>query len=223
MADRCCIDYQLRQYGYIFQIDLGGKPSFLPGSRRWVDIGCFHDVVHVQYPPDPARAFTTDGLSQLGSVQTVILGYSSANDADVFNLAGLRELRYCDLTNTSVTDAGLERLAHLRNLKVLYVGQTGVSDAGCEHLEKMVNLYALGLQGTHIHRRGLGRLRRPRRFALSVPVGNEYHRRGPGVPVRHGQVAVARACRLPNHRQGIGSHRADVGTGNLGAGRLHDF
>ena len=68
-------------------------------------------------------------------VVTVFLsGSKKVTDADLKELAALKNLTTLDLIGTEVTDAGLKELATLKNLTTLNLGFTKVTDAGLKEL-----------------------------------------------------------------------------------------
>lgn len=108
------------------------------------------------------------------TVISVNLSHCSANDADLAELACLRNLEQLDLQgcrvtdaglkglrgmlrlwklsleSTSITDAGLVELAHLTGLRDLNLSRTAVSDAGLQHLVGLTALSQLYLAETQV-------------------------------------------------------------------------
>jgi internalin A len=79
-------------------------------------------------------------------------------DADVKELARLKNLRFLRLNGTKVTDAGLKQLAGLSDLQALDLGSTQVSDTGLKELGGLKNLRLLLLDGTKVTDEGLKEL-----------------------------------------------------------------
>lgn len=81
-------------------------------------------------------------------------------DADLQNLASLRNVEQLDLANCrDVTDSGLTAIANLRHLKELDLsGLVRVTDGGLESLRNLVALRVLILESTGITDAGLRRL-----------------------------------------------------------------
>src|SRR5207237_350317 len=86
------------------------------------------------------------------------VGFSTAKvaDADLNDLAGLRDLEMLSLSRTpAVTDAGLKALARLTKLKDLRLVHTGVRGAGAKELVGLHQLELLDLGGSPVTDAGL--------------------------------------------------------------------
>jgi hypothetical protein len=86
-------------------------------------------------------------LSALKEMKLTSLNLRQANvgDADLKNLAGMKDLKALSLWQTKVTDAGLKVLAGLKNLEVLNLQATGVTDVGLKELTGLDKLVGLDL------------------------------------------------------------------------------
>ncbi len=122
------------------------------------------------------------------TVVSVDLSRCSADDADLAELACLRNLEQLDLRgcrvtdaglkalrgmlrlwklsleSTSITDAGLVELAHLTGLRDLNLSRTAVSDAGLQHLVGLTALRQLYLAETQVTDAGMAILARLHRL-----------------------------------------------------------
>ena len=99
-----------------------------------------------------------DNKAQGKPIVKVHLGRRAVTDGDLKELAGLKELRWLDLTKTQVTDAGLKELIGLKQLTMLMLTDTRVSDAGLKELTAMKQLQELDLDGTLLTDAGLKEL-----------------------------------------------------------------
>jgi Leucine-rich repeat (LRR) protein len=75
------------------------------------------------------------------------LRQGNVGDADVKNLAGMKDLQVLSLWGTKVTDVGLKELAGLKNLQQLSLQGTGVTDVGLKELAGLDRLVFLDLYG----------------------------------------------------------------------------
>jgi serine/threonine protein kinase len=129
---------------------------FLDCSGSWVDRGQLSARALLPLrglPLTTLRCFDSPAVSNLSSLKEMKLTslefrQGEVGDADVKNLAGMKDLRVLCLWGTKVTDAGLKELAGLKNLQHLCLQSTGVTDVGLKELaglDKLVflDLYAL--------------------------------------------------------------------------------
>ncbi|MEQ1862603.1 MAG: hypothetical protein ABMA13_22000, partial [Chthoniobacteraceae bacterium] len=72
------------------------------------------------------------GLKNLAKLS---LARSAVTDAGLAHLKGLEKLESLNLFHTDVTDAGLAHLRELKKLKRLYVFETKVTDAGAKSMQ----------------------------------------------------------------------------------------
>ena len=83
---------------------------------------------------DPAEEAAIKAIKQLGGRveqdgKVVDLSYTKVTDADLKELAALKNLTTLDLSDTSVTGAGIKELAALKNLTTLHLcGPRMISD-----------------------------------------------------------------------------------------------
>lgn len=89
----------------------------------------------------------------------VEIGNSDLGDADLAQLASLRQIRRLMLNDTKVTDRGLVHLKKLSYLRHLGLDETSISDDGLESLHACHSLEYLSLQGTRTTPAGVERLR----------------------------------------------------------------
>src|SRR5689334_372247 len=68
--------------------------------------------------------------SQKQPVVTVILNGTKVTDADLMDLAALRQLQSLELNDTQITDTGLANVADLTNLRELALRSTQITDTG---------------------------------------------------------------------------------------------
>jgi serine/threonine protein kinase len=86
-------------------------------------------------------------ISSLKELKLTTLDLRQANvgDADMKNLAGMKDLQVLSLWQTKVTDVGLKELAGLRNLQQLSLQATAVTDVGLKELAGLDKLVFLDL------------------------------------------------------------------------------
>ncbi len=82
----------------------------------------------------------------------------NAEDADLKELAGLKQLRWLCLNNSKVTDAGLKELAGITQLQALNLCGTKLTDAGLKELAGLTQLRSLWLFDTQVTDAGLKEL-----------------------------------------------------------------
>jgi len=99
-------------------------------------------------------------LAFLKQLQSLNLSFTKVTGAELKNLAGLKQLQSLDLCGTQVTDAGLKELTVLKHLQTLDLNWTSVSDAGLKELATLKHLTSLELSGTQVTAAGLEELRR---------------------------------------------------------------
>ena len=85
---------------------------------------------------------------------------ANATDANLKEVAGLKNLRSLDLAGTKVTDAGLKELAGLKSLSSLNLVGTPVTDAGLKELAALKNLHILNVNETQVTDAGEAELRK---------------------------------------------------------------
>lgn len=79
-------------------------------------------------------------------VSAIELRHTDADEEDLSALAGMRNLRYLDLShNPTVTDATVAVLSGLESLRYLDLTNTKVTGTGLKHRADMVSLYQLTL------------------------------------------------------------------------------
>lgn len=88
-------------------------------------------------------------LAALKNLNTLHLGDTRVTDAGVKELGALKNLTELNLNRTKVTDAGVKELAGLQSLTLLYLDDTQVTDAGLKELAKLKNLTKLLLNKTY--------------------------------------------------------------------------
>ncbi len=74
----------------------------------------------------------TDGKPVIG----VVFREKNVTDADLKELAALKQLQRLYLGNCKITDKGLKELTTLKELQTLYLRGTNVTDAGVAELQK---------------------------------------------------------------------------------------
>ena len=85
---------------------------------------------------------------------------TKVTDADLKDVAVLRQLQCRNLNATKVTDAGLKHLAPLTEMKELYLSWTNVTDTGLKELAPLTKLELLYLDSTKVGDVGLKELAR---------------------------------------------------------------
>ncbi len=88
-------------------------------------------------------------------VQEVFLSTRNVTDADLKDLAGLKDMQRLYINATKVTDAGLKDLAPLKGLQKLSLASTKVTDAGLKELAALQELRELDLEATQVQGAGL--------------------------------------------------------------------
>jgi len=95
-------------------------------------------------------------LKQLAgmTLSNLDLSRSSVTDADLADLATLKQLDRLHLNGVAITDAALTHVAKCPGLTRLYLNQTKITDAGLRHLAGMQQLKELHLEGTAVSGQG---------------------------------------------------------------------
>lgn len=94
-------------------------------------------------------------LAGCKELRTLNLSESTVTDAHLAKLTGLSHLTSLDLSVTKITDAALEEVARWGGLETLHLRQTAVTDAGVARLGELTNLTTLSLSNTMITDAGL--------------------------------------------------------------------
>lgn len=129
--------------------------SIPPAYTRFVpvDLGPYDRIVAGE------RHLTLTGWNQTdysvlaARPDTVVLQMANGDVTDdtLRYLAGLKQLRELDLSDTKVTDAGLERLKENPKLESLRLARTVVTDAGFENtIETLPALHQLDTSGSKV-------------------------------------------------------------------------
>ena len=105
---------------------------------------------------DPTEDAAIKAIKQLGGKveqngKVVDLSSTQVTDAELKELAALKNLTTLNLSETKVTDASLKELADLKNLTTLNLSETRVTNAGMKELAALKNLTTLYLRGTGPH------------------------------------------------------------------------
>ncbi len=108
---------------------------------------------------DPTEDAAIKAIKQLGGKveqngKVVDLSSTQVTDAELKELAALKDLTTLDLSETRVTDAGLKELAALKDLTTLNLSRTRVRGAGLKELAALKNLTTLYLRGPGPYRVG---------------------------------------------------------------------
>ena len=98
---------------------------------------------------------TRDEKAQGKPVVWVRLDFTQVTDADLKELAALKQLQRLELMGTRVTDAGLKDLAPLTQLQALYLRGTEVTGAGLKDLAPLKQLQRLDISLTRVTGAGL--------------------------------------------------------------------
>src|SRR6516162_4962276 len=88
----------------------------------------------------------------------VSLSNKQVTDADLKELAGLKQLETLNLTSTQISDSGLKDLTELSQLRCLDLGETRITDVGLSALAGLNQLQTLDLSETQISDAGLKEL-----------------------------------------------------------------
>ncbi len=107
------------------------------------------------------KGATDNGLRHLAGLKNLKfldLSYSKLTNAGLRHLAGLKGLTELVLDHTKVTDEGLKHLAGLEKLTDLSLGHTAVTDEGLKHLAGLEKLTDLSLGHTAVTDEGLKHL-----------------------------------------------------------------
>ncbi len=134
-------------------LDLGRRAQGrLDGAARplW-SAPAFRDTIQGAGMSGDLPAFAPRQLKGVGNLPqpqrpfTLYLHSAIITDADLKELAGLKNLQGLDLGVTKVTDAGLKELANLKGLRWLKIPATQVTDAGLKELAALKSLQVLDL------------------------------------------------------------------------------
>jgi hypothetical protein len=134
-------------------------------SERWVNavIGA-HEII------ESSPVFVRDENKPGHPVVSAYLSGTKVTDAEMKDLADLKQLQTLDLRNTSVTDAGLKDLATLTELRALYLIGTNITNAGLKEvatLKKLEKLYVVGAKVTDAGLKSLVNLKQLQELNLS--------------------------------------------------------
>jgi hypothetical protein len=108
-------------------------------------------------------------LASLKNLRLLRLNGTKVTDAGVKQLAGLSDLRGLDLGSTQVSDAGLKDLAALKNLRLLLLDGTKVTDKGLKELTSLKSLRSVNLRGTGVTKEGVDQLKKALPACRIVP------------------------------------------------------
>jgi len=103
-------------------------------------------VTKVSFPTSATDAALAH-LKGLRSLKELELSGTQISDAGLEYLSGLDHLEVLDLADTAITDAGLGHIKALTSLKTVKIGDTAVTDAGLENLRELKHLEELSLLG----------------------------------------------------------------------------
>jgi internalin A len=101
------------------------------------------------------RAGALDKLPQPAQPFGLDLNLTKVQDADLQELAGLKNLRWLNLCVTKTSDAGLKELAPLQGLQALDLNRTAVGGVGLKELAALHDLYWLNLSAAKVTDAGL--------------------------------------------------------------------
>ena len=121
--------------------------------------------------PDPSETRALLTIEKLGGrverekadgkhVIEVVFRAGNVTDADLKELAALKQLQLLDLRGTQVTDTGLKELAALKQLQMLSLCETQVTDTGLKELAALKQLQDLSLLGTKVTDAGVAELQK---------------------------------------------------------------
>jgi serine/threonine protein kinase len=85
-------------------------------------------------------------------------GRRMITDAEVANLAGLKEINHLRLPHTQITDIGLKEIGTLTSLRALDLTEAKITDAGLPKLAPLNEVTSLRLSGTLITNAGVSRI-----------------------------------------------------------------
>lgn len=119
------------------------------------------EMAYVDLPDDGLKHLAPlTGLTHLG------LNRTTATDADLRHLRGLKKLEYLHLGSTrggsEFSDAGLEQIGELKNLTTLALWGQKFTDASLEDLDRFPALRLLRLHDTSVSQAAIERLRQAR-------------------------------------------------------------
>ncbi len=100
----------------------------------------------VLLPQAAADKAVAQWLARFTSVQELVLGNTTWDDADFSHLATLRRLRVLNLNATRASDAALPWLSRMHELEVLRLGSSRITGSGAVHLLELHHLRHLILQ-----------------------------------------------------------------------------
>ena len=95
-------------------------------------------IVDLDLAGAPVNEADLANLAGLKNLKRLSLANSTVADSALVHLTGLTKLESLNLFHTAITDAGLTKLNGLKNLKRLYVAETKVTDAGVQAFQKAV-------------------------------------------------------------------------------------
>jgi len=98
-------------------------------------------------------------LAFLKDLEVLSLQYTKVTDTSLAELKKFPHLTLLDLTGTKITDAGLAQLGHMSQLRSLWLKETRVTDAGLAHIKALTGLQSLDISTFYITDAGLKQLR----------------------------------------------------------------
>jgi hypothetical protein len=130
-----------------------------PSDAKLAEVG---HLMHLKYLSfGGTRAFTDVGLAHLAGLKemkVLNLSQSQITDAGLAHLAGMTKMNWLNLSNTQINGAGLTHLGGMAGLTCLYLDNTAVTDACAEPLASLGGLMSLYLNGTSVTPDGVGHL-----------------------------------------------------------------
>ena len=130
----------------------------LPGFALWSAL-CWGSLAHADDRAEDAvqrlRGVTTRAKSLPGNSVVEADLPSTVTDADLVQLAPLKNLLRLKLSGRNVTDKGIEELVNLKKLMALNLSTTSLTDEGLKSLVLLKDLEYLDLRNTKISGAGL--------------------------------------------------------------------
>lgn len=138
---------------YDYAVTTPGQLEMLSGSRTvpflYERLGedFFHNVVAAQPRADSHLRL----LRQQTEIHTLLADHSQITDAGLESVAGFKNLRWLDLSDSpQVSSAGMKNLHYLTQLAFVNLRRTKVSDEGLAHLQDKKHLRRLDLGITKV-------------------------------------------------------------------------
>ncbi len=125
---------------------------------RFKPVGQSLDAFWLEAPHRALDADFETTLSQLPTLETLILAQTKLTDAQLARLPSLPRMTTLDLSDNALTDACLPHLVRMSSLQTLILDGNSLTDAALPQLSELHGLRALSVQRTALSAESLSTL-----------------------------------------------------------------